>query len=267
MISFHRRKILRAICKIIFITVILSISATGGSYAKEIQKEKIVILFGHRFPPFYSINKSNESSQNLKGLFIDILENFTKSHPQYKLEYKCLPRGRINKVLAAENADAFALTDPMFVSKEINSKFAPSLPLWKIGDHLLVRKNSDIIDNNIEDLRGKRIAVLHGNGYGPLDEYFDKDIIHKHSVYRTSQILELVTKRRVEGAICNEMTLPKLMSRSSHSINSFRIIEKPLYEYNLHLLIKRSKTDFLEDFNIFITKNKIPTIKHTVQHK
>lgn len=250
----------RLINKVILFTAILSVSYIGCLSAQEIHKEKITILFGHRFPPFYSIINKSEIHPQFKGLFIDILEKFAKSHPQYEIEYKCLPRERINKVLTEEKADCFALSDPMFLSKEIQSKFVHSVPLWKLSDHLLVRVNSDITESNIEKLSGKKIAVLHGNSYGPLDEYFSKGIIHKQAVYRTSQFFKLLMAGRVDGAICNKKTLPALISRSKYSKDAFRLIENPLYEYNLHLLITRNKLDFLADFNAFIIENKIPAL-------
>ncbi|WP_291328441.1 ABC transporter substrate-binding protein [Desulfovibrio sp. UCD-KL4C] len=232
-------------------------SSAGYLSAQEVHKEKITILFGHRFPPFYSITSKSETHPRFKGLFIDILEKFAKSHPQYEIEYKCLPRERINKVLTEEKADCFALSNPMFLSKEIQNKYVHSAPLWKISDHLLVKVNSNIKESNIEKLSGKKLAVLHGNSYGPLDVYFSKGIIRKQAVYRTSQFFKLLVAGRVDGAICNKRTLPTLMGRTKYSKKDFRLIEKPLYEYYLHLLIKRDKLDFLADFNAFIVENKI----------
>ena len=232
----------------------------GCLSAQEVHREKITILFGHRFPPFYSIITKSETHPRFKGIFIDILEKFAKSHPQYEIEYKCLPRERINKVLTEGKADCFALSDPMFLTEEIQNKYVHSVPLWKLSDHLLVRVDSDITESDIEKLCGKKLAVLHGNSYGPLDIYFSKGIIHKQAVYRTSQFFKLLIAGRVDGAICNKRTLPTLIGRTKYSRDDFRLIEKPLYEYYLHLLVKRDKRDFLDDFNAFIVKNKIPAL-------
>ncbi len=148
----------------------------------------------------------------------------------------------------------------MFVSPELKGRFTFSLPLWSIGDHLLVRKDSPIDDSELDSLIGKRIAVLHGNRYGPLDKYFENGMIKKHAVYSTTQILELVLKGRVDGAVCNKTTLPALIKRTGLSLDDFTIIESPLYTFNLHLLVRRNKVDFLNDFNIFLKQEKIPEI-------
>nr|WP_027177309.1 transporter substrate-binding domain-containing protein [Maridesulfovibrio hydrothermalis] len=227
---------------------------------EQTQPEHIKILFGYRFPPFYTVTSKKDPSSSLCGVFINILEKFKASHPQYTLEYKCLPRARITKVLRDGEADAFALSNPMFLHPEIKSRFSSSIPLWSIGDHLLVRKDSPIKDSNISSLLGKKIAVLHGNGHGPIDKYFENGMIKKHAVYSTPQILELVLKGRVDGAICNKTTLPALMNRAKVSMKNYRLIESPLYTFNLHLLVKRQKSNFLRDFDKFIQTEKIPEI-------
>lgn len=154
-------------------------------------------------------------------------------------------------------ADAFALSSPIFTDAEIKARFAISVPLWTIGDHLLVRKGSPIKHSKLNDLIGKKIAVLHGNGYGPLDKYFEAGTIKKHSVYSTSQILRLVLNNRVDGAICNKTTLPSLIKAANLSMHEFTLIESPLYTYKLHLLVKRQKALFLHDFNEFIKKEDL----------
>ncbi len=247
----------------LLITLILFASLTftvPQAKAESIQPEHIKILFGYRFPPFYTVTTRKNPSASLSGIFIDILEKFKKSHPQYSLEYKCLPRARISKVLREGGADAFALTAPMFTETEIKARFLASAPLWTIEDHLLVRRNSTIDSTDINKLIGKKIAVLHGNGHGPLDEYFENGMIKKHAVYSTNQILELVHKGRVDAAICNKTTLPALVKRAKLSMNDFTLIESPLYTFDLHMLVKRTKSDFLNDFNDFIKNESLPEI-------
>lgn len=241
---------------------ILILGSASAVTAEESQQISIKILFGYRFPPFYTVTSKKSPSSSLQGAFIDILEKFKKSYPQYTLKYKCLPRARISKVLIEGGADAFALSNPMFIPPELNGRYTASIPLWNIGDHLLVRAGSPIDSSDLDSLIGKRIAVLHGNGYGPLDEYFESGIIRKHSVYSTTQILELVLKGRVDGAVCNKTTLPALMKRAGLSMDDFTVIESPLYTFNLHLLVKRDQMDFLNDFNKFLKHEKIPKINN-----
>ncbi|WP_320172339.1 transporter substrate-binding domain-containing protein [Maridesulfovibrio sp.] len=233
----------------------------GILHAEELHREHVKILFGYRFPPFYTILSAKNPAENLSGVFIDVLSNFKKSYPQYIIEYKCLPRARISKMLREGAADAFALSSPMFNSPEENAKFEISVPLWSIEDHLLVRSDSAIRSADISVLKGKEIAVLHGNGYGLMDEYFERGSVKKHPVYSTSQILELVLSGRVDGGVCNRTTLPALMRRAKLSMSDFRIIEEPLYTYSLHLLVKRDRKAFLNDFNRFINENPLPEIK------
>ncbi|WP_432735081.1 substrate-binding periplasmic protein [Maridesulfovibrio sp. FT414] len=243
------------------ILFLITAGTFGISTAEQPQPERIKILFGYRFPPFYTVTSKRKPSESLQGVFINILEKFQKSHPEYILEFKCLPRARISKVLKEGRADAFALSSPMFSEQEINERLIPSVPLWTLFDHLLIRKDSTINSGKPEDLLGKKIAVLHGNGYGPFDKYFENGLLEKHAVYSTTQLLEMVHKKRVDGAICNKTTLPELLARAGLPMSEFKTIEEPLYSYNLHLMVNRSRTDFLLDFNEFIKNEHLPEMK------
>lgn len=253
-------KFLNLILILMLILLSTGILDVSRAQADSRMPKQIKILFGYRFPPFYTVTTRRNPSASLTGIFIDILEKFQKSHPQYSFEYKCLPRARISKVMREGGADAFALTSPIFTNHEIKSRFIASAPLWEMGDHLLVRKDSTINSTDLNLIIGKTIAVLHGNGYGPLDYFFDKGLIKKHAVYSTTQVLELVLKGRVDAAVCNKTTLPALLERAKLNMNEFRMIESPLYTFNLHMMVKRTQSDFLNDFNKFLSQEELPEI-------
>ncbi|WP_027721135.1 substrate-binding periplasmic protein [Maridesulfovibrio zosterae] len=251
----------RKFLKIMIVVTLITSCLSAISYATPPEQEHIKILFGYRFPPFYTVSSKRSPSNSLRGIFIDVLKKFEKKHPEYIIQYKCLPRARISKVLAEGGGDAFALSSPMFLNNEIVDKYTASSPLWEVGDHLLVKKDSPIAESGLNSLIGKKIAVLHGNGYGLLDEYFSSGLIKKHAVYATSQQLMLVLKGRVDAAICNKSTLPDLIKSSKLSMDDFKIIESPLYTFKLHLLIKSTKKKFIKDFNEFVEKEQLPVIK------
>ena len=251
----------RKFLKVTIVVMLITFCLSAISYAAPAEQEHIKILFGYKFPPFYTVTSKKSPSKSLRGIFIELLEKFTKNHPEYVIQYKCMPRARISKVLAKGEGDAFALSSPMFFNSKITGKYTSSSPLWEVGDHLLVRKDSPISDSCLNSLIGKKIAVLHGNGYGPLDEYFSSGLIKKHAVYGTAQQLMLVLKGRVDAAICNKSTLPDLIKNSKLSMDDFKIFESPLYTFKLHLLIKNSKKKFIKDFNEFVEKEQLPAIK------
>nr|WP_239057251.1 transporter substrate-binding domain-containing protein [Desulfovibrio sp. JC010] len=235
-------------------------SATG-SHAEQTSSRHIKIVFGYKFPPFYTVTSKKEPSKSLRGLFIDMMDDFNEQYPEYEFEYKCLPRARISKLLSSGKADAFALTDPIFISSDAKSQYSASLPMWTIGDHLLVRRDSPITKTDLNYLYGRTITVLHGNSFGPLDTYFEKGLINKHPVYSTKQMLTLLLKKRVDAAICNKTTLPGLVKQSGHSMDDFKILETPLYTFRLHLLVNRKKSTFLHDFNEFLKNNPLPELQ------
>lgn len=239
----------------------LLLFTVAESYAGDNSSRHIKIMFGYRFPPFYTVTSKKEPSESLCGLFIDMLDKFQEQYPEYEFEYKCMPRARIGWMLSKGKADAYALTDPMFIRSEAKSHYNVSLPMWTIGDHLLVRKDSPIVKSDLDHMTGKTIAVLHGNSFGPLDAYFSNGFINKHPVYSTKLMLELLWKGRVDAAICNKTTFPGLLKETGHSISEFRILKKPLYTFKLHLLVNRKKSTFLNDFNEFIKNNPLPDIQ------
>ncbi|WP_421903171.1 substrate-binding periplasmic protein [Maridesulfovibrio sp.] len=240
------------------VAVLITVLFTASwCFAEQKTPQHIKILCGYRFPPFYTVTNKKEPSKNLHGTFIDLMDEFQNKHPEYSIEYKCLPRARISKQLIHGRADGYALTDPMFLQPETKSNYLHSKPMWTVADHLLVLKDSPITKADFGSLTGTTIAVLHGNDYGPLNYYFKEGLINKHPVYSTKQILELVVKKRVDAAICNKMTLPGLMKETEHTMDQFRIINEPLYSFKLHLIVHRTHAALLNDFNDFIKKSSI----------
>ncbi|WP_415719679.1 substrate-binding periplasmic protein [Maridesulfovibrio sp.] len=246
--------------KILLFIGLLIFTATN-CHAGPINTKTIKIFFGYKFPPFYTATSKKEPSKSLHGIFIDMLQDFQKQHPEYKIEYKCLPKARITNALAKGKADAFALTAPMFMSTETKERYTTSLPMWTMSDHLLVRKDSKIVSADLDDMIGKTITVLHGNSYSELDKYFEKGLIKKHAVYSTKLMLNLLLKHRVDAAVCNKQTLPGLIKQTNFSMEDFIIIKKPLFTYRLHLLVNRANADFLHEFNNFIKSNPLPVFQ------
>ncbi|NDV22887.1 ABC transporter substrate-binding protein [Desulfovibrio sp. JC022] len=240
---------------IVPIVVVLLISTWCHAYQPK--QQQIKIICGYKFPPFYTVTSKKDPSKNLTGTFIDLMNVFQKNYPQYNIEYKCMPRARVSKLLIRGEADGYALTDPMFLPEQAKSKYLPSLPMWTISDHLLVLKDSPIIKTDFEDMIGRTIAVLHGNDHGPLNPYFENELIKQHSVYSTKQILELLLKKRVDAAICNKITLPGLVKETPYSMAQFRILDKALYSFKLHLVVHRKNSAFLNDFNEYLKKSSL----------
>lgn len=228
------------------------------------KQQEITMLFGHRYPPFYSVGTPKNAS-TLHGIFIEFLEEFQKAYPQYKIKYKCLPRARIKKNLAAGKADALALTNRMFENEAVNSKALYSIPLWTVTDHLVVLTDSNLEYSSPEDLKGKTLAVIHGNGYGLLDEHFKNGTINKVAVYKTKQQFGMLLKGRVDGAVCNYFTFPCLANRCSYDQKKFRLSKKPLYDFTLNILLLDHHKDLHSDLNEFIRSYDLPNPREVIK--
>lgn len=249
--------------KIIFTAFIIEIFITLATVAHA-SKQDIVMLLGHQYPPFYSVDNTNKSS-SLHGVFINFMNKFKKKYPEYNVIYKCLPRARIRKVLKHDQAEAFALTNPMFERAEINNRGTYSKTLWTMSDHLIILKNSPIKFRKLSDLKGKSIAVIHGNGYGPLDKYFENGTIQKVPVYKTKQQLKMLLKKRVDAVICSSLSLPWHLKCCKLDNKLFKFIKKPLYSYELKIFVMNTHKAFLHDLNKFISSHKLPSIKEIIK--
>lgn len=239
------------------LTILFTLTFFTISNAED---KNITMLFGYRYPPFYSVGKNGNVS-TIHGPFIDFLNQFKKNYPEYKIKYRSLPRARIKILMEADLADAQALTNEMFESPDLNKKVKYSKRLWTISDNLVVLNDSHLKFKTIEDLRGKKIVVLHGNGYGPLDNYFENGSINKVAVYKTKQELDMLLKKRVDAAICSHAAFPEHIERCNYEKNNFKMINKPLYNFDLNIMVSDRHPSFLRDLNEFIAKYKFPSIE------
>lgn len=218
--------------------------------------EEIVMVFGAGYPPFYPEGKPNGTDDTLDtGMFIDFLRAFEEAHPGYEIKKVRLPRMRMDEWMAEGRADAFSLNSPLFV-RDNPDNYVFSAPIWTTGDHMAVPKGSDLRFSTLEDLAGKRVGIVFGNGYGPLDRLIAEEVIQPVAVYRLRQLHRMLLDGRVDTYPANRHVDPFIWKQSGVKPGTIKLLEPPLYEFGLAVQVRAGKEDFLNDLNVFIKKAK-----------
>lgn len=216
--------------------------------------ERIVMVFGPGYPPFYCMGDVDRpQALPMTGAFIDFLTAFERAHPEFIIEKRRLPRVRMDDALRNGEAQAFSLNSPLFVAEKDKELLRFSEPIWRTGDHLYVLQDSALESADIEGLHGKRIGVLHGNGYGPLDRPFARGEIIPNPVYRHELLLDMLAARRIDAYVGNRHTEPHLWGAAGQDTSRYRQLDPPLYEFDLCVVVRKENQDFLEALNRFIT--------------
>ncbi|WP_147822438.1 substrate-binding periplasmic protein [Salidesulfovibrio onnuriiensis] len=223
-----------------------------GAAARE-----IVMVFGAGYPPFYMDGKTDGTDNNLEsGMFIDFLQKFEREHPQYSIRKIRLPRARMDQWMCEGRAHAFSLNSSLFVSPGHGDRYVFSEVIWRTGDHLAVRARSKLKYSRPEDLAGTRLGVVFGNGYGPLDPLIASGHIRAQKVYRQSLLALMLEDGRIDAYPANRHVDPYLWKQEGFAPGTFRLLDKPLYEFDLGVQVCKGSEDFLNDLNAFIRKSR-----------
>lgn len=218
---------------------------------------EVVMVFGAGYPPFYMDGKTDGTSDNLEsGMFIDFLQEFERRYPEYAIRKVRLPRARMDQWMSEGRAHAFSLNSPLFVSSAQGSRYVFSETIWRTGDHLAVRGDSSLTYSRPEDLAGKRVGVVFGNGYGPLDPLIASGRIRPRKVYRQSLLAPLLEDGRIDAYPANRHVDPYLWKQAGYARGTFRLLDPPLYEFDLAVQVCKDSRNFLRDLNAFIRESR-----------
>lgn len=218
--------------------------------------ESVVMVFGRGYPPFYSLGHHDGNEQDtMHGAFIDFLSAFEREYG-YSIRKIRLPRLRMNEWIRDGRADAFSLNSPLFTPEEDKAVLQFTQPIWRSGDHLVVLASSPIRRADLESLGGKRLGLVYGNGYGPLEPMLESGAVKQQRVYRAEQLPALLLGGRVAGYVGNRHVAPWIWEIQGFRPKQFRVIEPPLYEFDLAIGVRKEQGQLLRDLNEFIGRSR-----------
>ncbi len=208
--------------------------------------EDIVIVFGeHGYPPFYS-----ERAQ--KGMFIDLLAEFEKRNPNYKIIKKSLSRKMMDRWMNNGKAHVFSLNNPMFVNPNIVDRFLFTAPIWNTGDYVVMHKERQFEYTQPKDLFGKKMGIILGNGYGVFDEHLESKSILSQAVNSENQLFMLLLKQRVDAIFGNRHATPYKMKRTGIDPSQFVFSKVAIFEFDLMIQVQKSHQAFYNKIQAFI---------------
>ncbi len=214
--------------------------------------ENMVVAVGENgYAPFYIV----ESGEPVRGMYIDLMDAFSNEYPQYSFEYRPLSRLRMDAQMESGECDLFSLNNPMFMGDSA-SNFNFTDTIWETGDYLMMRANDTFEFNSIEDLFGKHLALIHGNGYGDLDPHLEAGRIEQSRVNRPQQAHRMLMSGRVDATVANIHVDPYLMAVEGIDPSQFVFSDRGLFEFALQTVVQKEHTEFLEDFNTFLAEAK-----------
>lgn len=211
------------------------------------------VVFGAGYEPFYPDGDVDGTDNNLdSGAFIEFLWAFVESYPQYALDKVRLPRVRMDKAIGSGMVDAFSLNSPLFVKPSDRDRFVFTDTIWTTADHVVVRADSDLEYSGPESLVGRKVGAYLGCGYGELDAYFDDGRIEDLRVTSQDQIIRLLLSGKVDAYIENIHAGPPAWKRLGYDESTLRVLQPPVYEFDLAIMVRKERTRLLRDLNDFI---------------
>lgn len=239
--------LMRALLILLTLLLTLPMQAMASEY---------VMVFGGRYPPFYWMGKANGTEKSGRGMFIDFLEKFEADNPGTTIRKVCLPRKRMDEWLAMGKADAFSLNAEIFVTSENRRHMEFTTPLWRSGDHLMVPANSVIRDSSLKSIRGKRIGLIHGNAYPSLDAAAEKGTIKTARAVSMRMLMEMLDRGRLDAVVVNRHTVHHYLSLLEFKANEYKVLDPPLYEFDLSVAVHKNRPELLKMLNKFIEQSR-----------
>lgn len=245
----HRRLPALAVLALL-IALALPVAAPPHACAQD-KAQSINMGLCPYYPPFYRMQPDG----TWHGLFSQFLDAFQQAHPQYRINRVDMPRKRMDHALLQGKLDAFALNSPMFVPMRDREHYSFSRPLWRSCDYVAVRANDPFRYSGLESLEGRTLGLIHGNGYGPLDSMLANGKIKEERVRGGPRLVKMLLAGHVDVAVINEHSETTAMERMRIAPDTIRILEPPVYCFDLCVQVRNEHGQFLADLNAFIQAN------------
>jgi ABC-type amino acid transport substrate-binding protein len=224
------------------------------SLALPLRTEELTIVWAD-YPPFAKGVRSDGKTQVKEGMLVDFLKAFSRQHPQYAFNNICVPRKRMDAMMLSGQAQAFFLNNPLFVRTH-QEAFLWSDPIWRTEDKIVMLREKAFPFERPEDLYGKTIGRLFGNGYGEYDRLFEEGRIKAADAKTPKALFQMALVGRIDGFIGNAHTVPFQMKRAKLDPSRFVFSSKPILAFDLRMQIGRDHPEFRAQLNQFIAQSK-----------
>ncbi|WP_127716629.1 ABC transporter substrate-binding protein [Halobacteriovorax sp. HLS] len=220
-----------------------------NSHAVQFNKYQLnYVVLEKTAEPFQIINGHKD------GLITDIINEINKEiNYTNKINTITLPFLRALKVME-ENNDLRWISYGAKEWSTIQSKLLSKEPLFKVEHKLVTRKNFRF--KKIEDLFGKRIALISGFNYPGIEKYIKNKKIDVLIVSTHASALKAVKIKRADA-------FPEILLRVKHHITKeklnikdyeFHNFNKYIGSYNFHLAFSKGMKGQIDKYDSAIRK-------------
>ncbi|CCH50378.1 substrate-binding periplasmic protein [Pseudodesulfovibrio piezophilus] len=236
------QKLDRLLRFLVLLASILFACALSG-HARETPKALIVAVPPQGWPPYVIVDKVHF---RFAGIMLDVMEEIARVHG-IPITYAVSPELR-NSLLVkdgevdaypkarewVDNPDQYLWTDPIIVSSDVLIYRKPRFP------------------KPPESLIGLSIGIVHGFNYPTLQPLLDRKLIHSHKANTTKQLLMMIQRGRLDGAITNK-TVAEWIMRNSPEIkaDTFQYGKKPIASAPYRFAFNKNTCSqvFIKSFN------------------
>lgn len=253
----------------LFIVLILVVGIVGTSGAAV--ADDIVLLFNDAgYMPFFSNEYGTNKGQFAgKGMFVDFLDAFEAAYPRHSIKRVLVPRRRANRMIEVGAADGFALQSPLFFN-DPGGHYRFSQPIWQTGDYVYVLRKGEGGEpcaGTREALFGKKVGLISGYGYGPLEAWLREGDITESRVRTHEQLYRLLLNGRVDAIVDSMHVLPYNFGVLALDYLRVQACPPPLYAFGLSVVLHESKAQFIRDLNNFIRESKTNGLLRRIEEK
>lgn len=210
-----------------FLLLFLFLSSTLASQKPDIETEPVIVVFGHKYPPF------NYFENNIKsGIKIEITKELFEKRLGLPVEYHYLPWKRAQFLFKEKRADVI-FTIPTADRKKIGTPVSSGL--LKVKNSLYTYRENPNIQflkrvKNIEDLKKFKLVDYLGDGWaqqnftghqvewlGELEQVIKFLALKRAEVFVQADV---VTDYEIKKANLQDLLvkLPNVLSNEEHTI-------------------------------------------------
>ena len=218
-------------------------------------KPECLTIVAGDYPPFFCDVVLDGTTPVAKGMFVDFMHEFSKEYPQYTFNIVAVPRKRMDAMMLDGEAQVFSLNNPMFVTSSRGS-YIWSEPIWHTVDTLFSIHGNNFVFTKPEDLFGKTIGKLAGNGYGKYDRYFASGRIKAQEANSYTALINMAMSGRIDAFFGNVQSMPYLIEQAGFFPSQFDISPTPIVEFDLQMQFNRRCKGLRDNINKFIVKSR-----------
>ena len=228
---------------------VLFVLVAGGVLQAQTPEEIRVVFFYGGYPPFYMEGLE-------KGMFVDFIRAFDEQSDAFTIVLEGLSRKRIDRAIEEGEAQASALTNPMFVGETQAANSLFSDPIWTTGNYIIMNSQNVFSYAGPESLFGKTLGVIYGNRNADFDPYIESGDI-KALPSRTNQgLYEALQAQNVDAILMNNHVFLYELKQAGIDAAQFVFSDTPVFEFDLVTQVQNTHSHFVEALNAFIAQSK-----------